>query len=107
MRTPAWNPNEPQVPFDVHGNMQHYGGYATHFKVMYPFTASLKMEKMSRGRSAAFFYVIDEQTGKSYPMFMADLFYIIENHSIVQGVTPVLEWVPSKRGQNYGIKVKK
>lgn len=107
MRTPAWNPNHPEVPFDVHGNLMHYAGYGAVWRLGDEFKAVLSIDSMERGRSAAFFWMLDSATGRKYCMFMADMFEVMKNYSLVHGNTPNLTWTYSKRGQNYGIKVKK
>ncbi len=69
-----------------------------------PFQATMKIEGFSRGRSAANFDVEDEN-GRKYTIFMKDLLYILENHTVSKGKIEGLTWCFCKRGQNYGIQV--
>lgn len=66
------------------------------------FGATLTLQTSQRGRSAAYFMWLDNTTGKTYPMFMADMLDLILQKTIVKGVVVGL-WQVRKRGQNYGI----
>jgi hypothetical protein len=68
-----------------------------------PFLSVMRLVSMERGRSAAFFVVEDEQ-GHDYTLFMSDMEKILLGPGFANGVTPVLEWTASKKGTNYGIK---
>jgi hypothetical protein len=69
-----------------------------------PFTASMIVSGYGRGRSSAYFILKNEQ-GKSFPMFMTDMTDLIERTVIRCGVITGETWVVTKRGQNYGVKL--
>lgn len=68
------------------------------------FEDRFKIDSFSRGRSAANFNVISEINGKSYTMFMKDLFDIIQTHKIEKGIVSGF-FTFCKRGRNYGVKM--
>lgn len=104
MSTPQWNPNNPVVPYDKYGNLLHYPAWDTDsWEEFQPLETQMRLVGMRRGRSAAYF-VVEDNDGCTYSMFMADLEKILMGPGIVNGITPVLRWTPSKRGANYGIK---
>lgn len=70
----------------------------------YIFTATMTVVSMSRGRSAAYFHLIDER-GKQYTMFMTDMVDMVKRaRMITQGVVTG-RWTFQKRGNNYGVKL--
>lgn len=95
-----------QAPFDVDGNMQAYPGHAwlggryveSALQPVEPFIANMLVVGMETGRSAKRLVVKDLRTGKTYPMFVADIVNLLKDIPI-HGT-----WEVSKRGQNYGVK---
>ena len=116
-----WNPKDPHAPFDRKGNLQHFpldeyvyapddpgagrNGYTrvpATWRPVRPFVASLRVNDYGRGRSAAYFCLVDEE-GHEWPMFMSDFFALVQRTTLEQGVTPALRWAVRKAGQNYGL----
>ena len=113
-----WDPKKPYAPFNpFSGDMMHYPETAwtyeqvgdkpvcvrkpPEWRLVQPFEATLAIQSMSRGRSAAYFTFSDE-SGTHYPVFMADVEKILKNATVVHGRVSAV-WVARKRGQNYGI----
>jgi hypothetical protein len=73
-----------------------------------PFNALLKYRSFERGHSAAR-TVWEDSEGHTYPMFMTDLDSLLKNeYGVVVETSPVSvdgQWIVSKRGQNYGIRL--
>ncbi|MEU7911358.1 hypothetical protein [Microbispora bryophytorum] len=67
-----------------------------------PFTATLTLMRMSRGRSAAYFYWRDADNHE-FPMFMTDLCDLLTGTTIDRG-TVTGRWDVVKRGKNYGLR---
>lgn len=99
-----WDSKVPMVPFNIKGDMLSYAFYKSEWKLFAPKRASLKIDQVVRGRSSATF-VLKDNDGFAYPMFLTDLMYLLENHSVTYGRTPVLTWTAVKRGANFGIAV--
>lgn len=107
----TWNPNLPEVPVDSQGNWLSYPSYGHQQweTVFQPFYATMKIDGMRTGRSSKVVILVDVDTKKTYPMFIADLVKIIQ-----QGAVDIISkdgegyltahWTASKRGANYGIK---
>lgn len=97
-----------EVPFDSRGWLMHYarknGGYFSADKWVKPheFSAKLKLERMSVGRSSKL-AIWKSSDDIEYPMFISDLLYLIKNTTIKKGVVSGV-FTQCKRGQNYGIK---
>ena len=108
-------------PIAPDGSIPHY---ASHWEIergvytlsddMTPFKGAMRLEGYSRGRSAAYFDVKNEMTGATYTIFMTDMMDILERHSVQQGriihrggsyFNFTLMWVPTKRGDSYGVKI--
>lgn len=77
-----------------------------------PFRGSMRLTGYSRGRSAVYFDVVNDKTGAKYSIFMTDMMDILEKHSVIAGQIIhrggsdfTLMWVPTKRGNNYGVKL--
>lgn len=69
-----------------------------------PFRARLKLDRLERGRSAARFWFIDQETGTHYPFFGQGLVDMLSQVTLVNGeVTGT--WIAVKRGANYGIEL--
>ncbi|WP_217181628.1 hypothetical protein [Streptomyces sp. AC495_CC817] len=68
-----------------------------------PFEATLTLERLERGRSAARFWFVDER-GTRYPFFgqgLVDMLSrVILDHGRVRGT-----WIAVKRGANYGLEL--
>lgn len=110
---PTWNPHQPQMPVDKDGNWVSYPGWGTSsWETVYqPFHAVMEIDGMHTGRSAKNVILKDKATGKTYPMFVADLVSGIQKGTLqVQSNndgapgTITAWWTGSKRGTNYGIK---
>jgi len=100
-----------EAPFDGDGNMVSYPGaqWVTRngrfvnlpkdsMRPVEPFTATMQVIGMETGRSAKRLVLMDVDTGKTYPLFVADIV------AILKGVPITGVWSACKRGQNYGIK---
>lgn len=68
-----------------------------------PFEATLELQSMERGRSAARFVWKDDKTNTYYPMFMSGMLDLAQNSNIFGGLTQG-KWIVVKRGSNYGIE---
>lgn len=66
-----------------------------------PFTATMTLQELARGRSAAYFWWTD-QVGHRYPMFMSDMVDVVKLATTAGGVVTDT-WIVRKRGANYGI----
>lgn len=71
------------------------------------FESTMFVSGMERGRSAARFTLTDYGDGVVYPIFMADMFTLLQTTSIHKGITECLYWEVCKKGQNYGIRMAK
>ncbi len=114
MNQPKWNAKAPEVPVDKDGNWLHYpdwyymrdgGGWQR----VQPFDAVFRIKEIVSGRSAKYLTLEDINTGKKYPMFIADLVKIIQAGAVgvyAQNSEGVITgtWTASKRGANFGIK---
>jgi hypothetical protein len=127
-----WNPKDPWVPFKQPGHwvedfskqpnpsgwlpkkwevlpvfpteMVTYPEYQTVWQQLPNFVAELRLESMSRGRSAATSVWVDDQTGKSYPISFVSLGDVINKCTIINGRTNAIEWKAAKKGANYFIE---
>jgi len=63
----------------------------------------MRFVSMRSGRSAKYL-IIEDEAGRSYPMFITDFLTAVQNFDIINGVMDAY-WTGSKRGSNYGIKV--
>jgi len=94
-----------KAPFDDKGNLMHYPESWRRSEIEWrpetEFEATLRYKGFARGRSAAYFHFSDEK-GRDFPMFLADFSDIVRYlcDGQVAGT-----WVPTKRGQNFGIKM--
>ena len=79
-----------------------YGDYATEWRENKPFKTKLTLDSMRSGRSAKYVIWVDDE-GHSYPMFITDLLTLLQERSVVNGVTYDNEWIVRKRGKNYGL----
>lgn len=69
-----------------------------------PFTATLRINNLERGRSAARFWFVDERYGVHYPFFGQGLTEMLGKVTMVDGVVTG-KWIAVKRGANYGIEL--
>lgn len=69
-----------------------------------PFTATLKLDRLERGRSAARFWFIDQRYGVHYPFFGQGLVDMLSQVTLVNGVVTGT-WIAVKRGANYGVEL--
>lgn len=102
-----WNPKLPEMPVDKDGNWIDFPGYGQHgWEVVHaPFHAYMTIDGMRTGRSSKKVILVDDKTGKQYPMFVADLVKAIQNSTItIEAGVLSGWWTGSKRGANYGIK---
>lgn len=111
--TPDWNPHIPEMPVDKDGNWLNFPGYGQTGweKVYQPFHAVMEIDGMRTGRSSKIVVLKDRATGKTYPMFVADLVKGIQTGAFEVTVGDDADvgritawWTGSKRGANYGIK---
>jgi hypothetical protein len=117
------------IPLDRNGGIQHFPeaewiGLPEPRKPEWveakPFKATLSFIRFERGRSAAYSIWRDNDAGnlgvavagkgyghlqgRTYVIFLKDLGDIVVNHDIDSG-TITGEFMPVKRGMNYGIKM--
>lgn len=84
---------------------EYASSYAGHYdwRPNEPFTATLTLDRLERGRSAARFWFVDE-AGTQYPFFGQGLVDMLSrvtlDHGKVHGT-----WIAVKRGANYGIEL--
>ena len=69
-----------------------------------PFTATLRLDRLERGRSAARFWFVDETTNTEYPFFGQGLVEMLSRVDLTKGVVTGT-WIAVKRGANYGIEL--
>ena len=69
-----------------------------------PFAATLRLDRLERGRSAARFWFIDEMSGVHYPFFGQGLTEMLSKVTLEKGVVTGT-WIAVKRGANYGIEL--
>ena len=84
--------------------LMEYAEYGTiDWRPNEPFTATLRLDRLERGRSAARFWFIDEE-GTEYPFFGQGLVEMLSrvmlDHGVVTGT-----WIAVKRGANYGLEL--
>jgi hypothetical protein len=101
-----WVPDLPREEWPrVTRLMEYVSGYGTtvEWRPNEPFLATLKLERLERGRSAARFWFSDPE-GTEYPFFGQGLTEMLQkvtlDHGVVTGV-----WIAVKRGANYGIEL--
>lgn len=107
-----WNPKDPHGPFDAQGNLQHYPlalGWSPRvepeWRQVRPWWGTLSLEGYARGRSAAYFEMVDE-SGHTYPMMISDFAELVKSRTVAHGAV-YTRWALAKRGQNYGIRLAK
>lgn len=90
------------IPFNAKGDQLHYDDGRAKMRDNFEFVDTLKMEGMSRGRSAAYFLFRRKSTGTQVIVFMTDLIDLFAhaNHGCVTGL-----FTFCKRGQNYGCRM--
>jgi len=99
------------MPTDQDGNWLSYPDYKHKGweTIHQPFWAVMKVTGMTTGRSSKVVDLQDINTGKKYPMFVADLIKGIQTGTLDikssngEGYITA-NWTGSKRGSNYGIK---
>jgi len=74
------------------------------WKDLFEFEGRLKLEGMTRGRSAARFIWSDEKDCK-YEMFMADMVKLIQSGAVIEDGCCFTKWTFTKRGANFGVTV--
>lgn len=105
------------VPFDPHGNLMHYpqrtallddagwlsGLVEPRWRPNVPFDAVLTLVETRCGRAARYLTWQDER-GRVWPMFVADLVDVLREAEcgVVSGVVRG-RWMVRKRGENYGL----
>jgi len=108
------------VPYGVRGNwnpaigeyenyrslLEYVGGWekGVEWRDNKPFIATLKINNLERGRSAARFWFVDQDTGTHYPFFGQGLVDMLSKVSLRHGVVTG-KWIAVKRGANYGIEL--
>ena len=86
---PTWDPKKPVAPFSADGDMLHYPDpfymrwEGAEWREVQPFEATLIIDGLNRGRSAAYLTVTNEDSGTSYPLFISDLVDIIRSRDII------------------------
>lgn len=94
-----------KIPFTKDGNLISYADYRCDspnivWKDNFKFKDSMQIIRYYKGRSAAGFEIIDSNN-HIYYISLATLEKVILNNTIVNGLTPILEWVFVKRGCNF------
>lgn len=86
--------------------LEYVGGYEKDVEWLPndPFTATLKIESLERGRSAARFWFEDVDSGTQYPFFGQGLTDMLSKVEMSKGVVTGT-WIAVKRGANYGIEL--
>ena len=101
---PDVNGNQERIPLGWH--MTAYPetyGERIQWRPNEPFEATLELDHLERGRSAARFWFKDTKEGTLYPVFGQSLVELIHGGDMVKGVTSGT-WIAVKRGANYGIE---
>lgn len=85
------------------GNMLDYVNTARYieWRPNEPFTATLRLVDMFRGRSSVKFHWVDD-TGRRWSMFPKEMLTLVANSTIINGAITG-RWQVIKRGANYGI----
>ena len=85
--------------------MEYVSGYekGVEWRTNEPFTATLTLQRLERGRSAARFWFSDED-GTEYPFFGQGLTEMLSQVTLDHGVVTGT-WIAVKRGANYGIEL--
>lgn len=99
-----WVPNGEN--FEGRALLEYVGGWEKdiEWRPNIPFTATLKLDSLERGRSAARFWFEDLDTGTQYPFFGQGLTEMLSKVTLVNGVVTG-RWIAVKRGANYGIEL--
>lgn len=107
-------PGPERAPYR-NGNLEEYPGYGfgdgeastenwkAEWRDNVPFTATLVLTGIERGRSAIRFLWFDEAASVKYPMFAVDMAALAMSRDGVAGARATGQWIVLKRGQNYGI----
>ncbi len=105
-------PGPAKVPY-LNGDLQEWAGYGwgegekarpgQEWRDNEPFLATLRLEGIERGRSAARFVWQREDTGSTFPMFMTDMLALAKSDAGISSGIAEGWWIVMKRGQNYGI----
>ncbi|GAA4946275.1 hypothetical protein HD597_006788 [Nonomuraea thailandensis] len=90
-----------EAPYDERGNLMHYPKRNAEWRPNEPFTATLRITGWERGRSAARFFLAD-QDDHEFPMFLKDLCTMLNATTVSRG-TVTGRWHVVKRGENYGL----
>lgn len=91
-----------EAPYDKNG-LQHWATTDARWVPNDPFCATLHLEGHKRARTAAYFLWRDEND-RAYPMFMTDMFNLVNDAVVVTG-TVTGQWIVCRRGRNYGIRL--
>jgi len=85
--------------------LMEYAGYSNgiDWRPNEPFEATLRLDRLERGRSAARFWFVDEE-GTEYPFFGQGLTEMLGKVTLDHGVVTGT-WIAVKRGANYGIEL--
>lgn len=103
---PDWNPHRPTVPVDKDGNFLSCPTYNSTWKEIVAFPARMRIVGHERGQSAFRFILENIETGARYSMFGGDMVSLLKENTITNGETEEIWWIPSKKGQNFGLKWK-
>jgi hypothetical protein len=110
------------APFDANGCLMEYPGKSRRvvwnvdqyeyegdmvdpdWRPVEPFRATLTLSGYGRGRSSITFYWRDEER-RDWPMFASDMTALVmQEPMIALGCVRDGLWIPTKAGQNFGIK---
>lgn len=90
-----------QIPFDENGNQLHYAYYHANMRDNVPFEDTLTFKGFERGRSAAYFQFLREDS-TAVCMFMTDL-SVAMPHIVNGKITGTFQFI--KRGANFGCRL--
>lgn len=95
-----------KAPYFPNGSLMHYPSSwdDADWRDIVPFTARLTLACYTRGYSAAFFLLLDEQN-REYPMFLTDFTELVQQRACIRGRFLLSTYTVQKRGQNYGIRL--
>jgi hypothetical protein len=80
------------------------GGSKIDWRPNEPFHATLRIDRLERGRSAARFWFVDDTLEIEYPFFGQGLVEMLSKANMQGGVVEGT-WIAVKRGANYGIEM--
>jgi 5-methylthioribose kinase len=93
----SW-PQDHLEPYEDSEGRRRYRCIPAELTPVEPFHAEMAVVGMETGRSAKRIVLKDINTGKTYPLFVADIV------KLLQGTLLTGTWEACKRGKNYGVR---